>query len=115
MIKSIYFITDSLDKYKGLLSDSEITLCTTYADTGYAINQRTYKIATTSIANMSFDLLDHGYDIFLCRNGYSIQLYPGMRMVGLAKVIRRSHNILRLFLAGFFDKEFDDDIEFHET
>lgn len=64
-------------------------------------------IRTTSMVDLSFDLLDEGwYDkIFLHENGKILEMYPGMITPG-GKEIRKHHNIQKLWMAGVWDDYF---------
>jgi hypothetical protein len=78
----------------------------TYDGTKYAIEKGREIINTTSIANISFDLLDLGYRIFVHRNGRVLECKLGS-MDGTEKEIRRGHNLLRLILGHTFDEYFE--------
>lgn len=77
----------------------------TYDGTNWAIERGKDVIHTTSIANISFDLLDLGYRIFVHRNGRVLEFKLGS-MDGTEKEIRRGHNPLRLILGHTFDEYF---------
>ena len=77
-----------------------------YDETEDAINNKEDIIHTTSLANITFDLLDLGYRIFLHRNGKILECKPGME--GTEKDIRYEHNIFRLIRAGVFDNYFNE-------
>lgn len=63
-------------------------------------------IHTTSMAHLSFDLLDQGYRIFVHKNHKCIEFKPGMENP-MNKDIRRANNILKMFIAGYFDEMFN--------
>ena len=96
-------ITFYLDKVPENLKDSVLT---TYCETCEAIHSGIDDIHTTSLANMSFDLMDCGYDIFGVKNGKKIHFYPGMDNVA-GKDIRKGHNLQRLIVSGFFNDDFE--------
>ena len=101
MDKNIYFCADN---YSYLLHFGEELFCVdNYMDTEEALNKNEPEIVTTSIAHMSFDLIDAGYNIWLCYKENKIKVEPGMDMP-TGKDIRMSHNIRKLFLAGCFDE-----------
>ena len=79
---------------------------TTYDGTEKAIDEGVTNIHTTSLANITFDLLDLGYRIFLHRNNKILECRPGMD--GTEKDIRREHNIFRLIRAKIFDNYFNE-------
>lgn len=60
---------------------------------------------TTSMAHLSFDLLDYGFEIYVVKDGKVLQLKPGMDNVH-NKDIKKANNILKLFMSGFFDEDF---------
>jgi hypothetical protein len=62
-------------------------------------------IHTTSLVDLSFELIDKGYDIFVVKNGRTLHCYPGMNSVG-NKDIRYGHNLMKLVVGGYFDKDF---------
>ena len=77
-----------------------------YDETEDAINNKEDIIHTTSIANISFDLLDLGYRIFVHRNGRVLECKLGS-MDGTEKEIRKAHNILKLIMGHVFDRYFE--------
>lgn len=72
-----------------------------YQGTLDEINRSKKIIRTTSLANLSFDLIDKGYNIYLHKNDKVFKLKPGMILNG--KKIRKEHNLLKMLLAGCFD------------
>lgn len=76
-----------------------------YDETKKAIASRRETIKTYSLANISFDLLDMGYDIYLSKNGYYVRVTPYM-ILGNGKEIRKEHNLLKLVMDGYFDEFF---------
>lgn len=65
------------------------------------------EIITTSLAHLSFDLLDLGYDIYLCYKGKNVKVEPGMQLHidgSPCKEIRRGHDIFKMFRAGVFNE-----------
>lgn len=96
-------ITFYIDKVPENLKDSVLT---TYCETCEAIHSGIDDIYTTSLANMSFDLMDCGYDIFAVKNGKKIHFYPGMDNVA-GKDIRKVHNLQRIIVSGFFNDDFE--------
>lgn len=60
------------------------------------------EIHTSSMANFSFDLLNKEYEIYLIsQSKRQIRIVPDMPE--LDKELRPAHNILKIFIAGFFD------------
>lgn len=78
---------------------------TDYVTTGKLIARGEEIIHTTSMAHLSFDLLDQGYRIFVHKNYKCIEFKPGMDNP-MNKDIRRANNILKMFIAGCFDEMF---------
>ena len=77
-------------------------VCMNYDDTRSSIERGYEVIHTTSLVNLSFDLLDLGYRIFVHRRGRLLECKLGS-MDGTDKEIRRPHNILKMLIAGVFD------------
>ena len=76
-----------------------------YDETCRAIANREETIRTYSLANISFDLLDLGYEIYLSKNGKYVRITPSMTLSD-GKEIRKEHNLLRIVKAGCFDEFF---------
>lgn len=85
--------------YKNNLGDKIIE---SYDDTKLAIDKGESIIHTYSMANFSMDLIDKGYRIYLVsKNLRFIRIQE--HMYELNKDLRKSHNILKMFLAGVFN------------
>lgn len=97
--KEIHFYLDET-----FYDERHPVLCYTYDSTKRFIEDGAQEIHTTSIANISFDLLDLGYRIFLHRNNKVLECKPGMD--GTERDIRYEHNILRLIMGHTFDNYF---------
>lgn len=102
--KEIHFYLDEVTVPFPVSSDVEFH--TTYDSTNKAIMRGVAKIHTTSLANISLDLLDLGYRIFAHRNNKTLECKLGS-MDGTEKEIRKPHNILRLIMGHHFDKYFE--------
>lgn len=74
-----------------------------YAETERDIRCRSPYIRTHSMAHLSFDLMDMGYDIYLCYNFRKIKIEPHMEVPGFGEV-KRGHNLLKMFRAGVFNE-----------
>ena len=70
----------------------------TYDGTNWAIERGKDVIHTTSIANISFDLLDLNGRVLECKLG---------SMDGTEKEIRKAHNLLKLIMGHVFDEYFE--------
>lgn len=104
-MKKIYFLSDTASRYYLREDFYTVDYIDTYDHTKRAIELGYELIYTTSMANFSFDLLDIGYQIFLVKNRKVVEIKPGMPE--LEKDLRKEHNILKLFLAGVFDRCFE--------
>lgn len=79
----------------------------THNQTKDAIKRKERLIHTTSLTNLSFDLLDDGYRIYLHENEKVLECKLGS-MEGTDKDIRRAHDIRRLVVAEVFHNYFYD-------
>lgn len=92
MEKQIHF-------YKDYCYDVEIY---SFDGTLEAIERGDEEIRTNSIANISFDLIDKGYDIYLHTSKEIYKIELGMHTKS-GKELRKEHNLLKLVIAGVFD------------
>lgn len=79
----------------------------TYEATEDFISKGELHIVTTSMAHFSFELLEQGYDIYLCYKDKQIPIKPHMDLTGVGepcKDLRFGHNLLKLFRAGLFNQ-----------
>ena len=105
-IKEIHFYKD----VSYTINPNEVY--TTHNGTKRAIDNNVKCIHTTSLSNISFDLLDKNYRIFLHENGRTLECKPGMD--GTEKDVRKAHNIFRMINAGVFDSYFYNENETDE-
>lgn len=74
-----------------------------YAETDKAIKLGCEHIVTMSLAHLSFDLIDLGYNIYLCYDNTTIQLFPHMDTGPGGKDLHKHHNLFKIFHAGALD------------
>ena len=108
MERKIYFCADNVsyedleDYYELWVYD--LGLAISYSETSKLLTEEHSIIITTSIAHLSFDLLDKGYEIFLCYKGRIVKIEPHMDMGENGMDLKRSNNILKMFRAGVFNE-----------
>lgn len=96
-MKSIYFCLNYID-----VPD----ICLTYEETEQDLIKGKECIYTTSMAHFSFDLIERGYDIYLCYRDKRVKIEPHMDLSGNGepcKDLRFGHNIFKMFRAGIFN------------
>ena len=108
-MKQIYFHVDDfhVDEWSMsiLFPDSAFFVAKSFEETWMLIKGGANVIHTTDISQLSFDLIDMGYEIYLCYRDKKLKIEPGMKMEHCEKEIRRGHNIRRIFLGGVFDED----------
>jgi hypothetical protein len=100
--KYIYFFLNTVE-----FDINDPGSCITYNGTKKAISENWWCIYTTSLVNLSFDLLDKGYKIYLTMNGIDLRLRPEMKGPD-GEGIKRTDNILDIVLSGYFNKYFEE-------
>lgn len=105
-MKEIHFYLDVNFQYGFQTANSNAVCCSCYDSTEFAIDKGIEEIHTTSLASITFDLINLGYRIFLHRNNKVLECKPGME--GTEKDIRMEHNIFRIIRAKVFDDYFND-------
>lgn len=104
MKKKIYFCVD--ENSMRILWDKGFCP-TTYERTDEHIKEGLSPIITNSMAHFSFDLIEQGYDIYLCYGNKNVKIAPHMDLSGIGepcKDLKIGHNILKLFRAGAFNE-----------
>lgn len=105
MGNSIIFIKNKIMKNIIFVTKHEIShnipIYSSYIDTKLAIEKGESYIKTFSMANLSMELLDRGYRIFL-EGDKLVEIKEDMPELG--KSLSKHHNILRLFISGIFDR-----------
>lgn len=96
-MKKIYFCLNYID-----VPD----ICLTYEETEQDLIKGKECIYTTSMSHFSFDLIEQGYDIYLCYQDKKVKIEPHMDLSGNGepcKDLRFGHNIFKMFKAGIFN------------
>lgn len=105
-MKEIYFCVD-IKSYKRW-GDIPCHQLPTYLATGKAIQEGFSPIVTASLAHLSFDLLDKGYNIYLCKGDKKVKIEVGMPLSnkGMSDHLHRAFNedLLDWFVSGWFDE-----------
>lgn len=112
--KIIYFCVDIKSKNRLIIEYSkdkydDLVCCfpESYYGTENCIKTFVDIIVTTSLAHLSFDLINKGYDIYLCFKDKKVRIKPHMDLSGIGepcKDLRFGHNIFKLFKAGIFNQ-----------
>ena len=103
-MKKIYFHVDE-GSMPLELPDSKFERAKSYLETSELLEEDVEEIHTTDMCHFSFDLIDMGYEIYLCYKKKQVKIEPGMTVTpGSGKELRRPHMIRRLFIAGVFNE-----------
>lgn len=105
--KKIYFCVDIVSFLRLKSQLNTIGVTRNYDSTQGLLKLDLDEIITTSLAHLSFDLLDLGYDIYLCYKGKNVKIEPGMQLHidgSPCKEIKRGHDIFKMFRAGVFNE-----------
>lgn len=103
-MKKIYFHVDE-GGIPLLFDDSKFFRAKSYLDTSTLIKNGVEEIHTTDMCHFSFDLIDMGYEIYLCYRKKRVKIEPGMTVTpGTGKELKRPHMIRRLLIAGVFNE-----------
>ena len=74
-----------------------------YYETCELLSEKAGTIHTTDMTHFSFDLIDMGYEIYLCYKGKKVKIEPDMTIEPIGKHLKRGHNIRKLFIGHAFD------------
>jgi len=103
-MKKIYFHIDN-GSMPLLFDDSKFSCAKSYLDTSVLINNGVEEIHTTDMTHFTFDLIDKGYEIYLCYKKKRINIEPGMSITpGTGKELRRPHLLYRVLMGGAFNE-----------
>lgn len=107
MKKEIYFCVDDISARK--FAVKEIGLNYTYDGTEQEIKRGTNRIATTSLAHLTFDVINMGYDVYLCYNEKKVKIEEGMQISESGYCLSEPSycedaDILDIFKSGYFDE-----------
>lgn len=107
MKKEIYFCVDDISASKFAVKG--IGLNYTYDGTEQEIKRGTNRIATTSLAHLTFDVINMGHDVYLCYNDKKVKIEEGMQLSETGYSLSESYycedaDIFDIFRSGFFDK-----------
>lgn len=114
MKKEIYFCVDGISAAK--FAAKEIGLNYTYDGTEQEIKRGTNRIATTSLAHLTFDVINMGYDVYLCYKDKKVKIEEGMQLSESGYCLSEpscceDSDILDIFKSGYFDKMLGCDTE----
>lgn len=106
MSKQIFFYIDQYI-YEGHYP-SECYFAKDYERTQKLINEDR-SIVTTSIAHLSYDLINKEYEVFLCYKDKRVKVEDGMELTESGYCLSEPHyyedaDILNCFKSGYFDK-----------
>lgn len=86
-------------------------LCRCFDNTKKAINKGEECIITSSLANMSFDVIDKGYEMYLCYKDKMVKIEEDMELHDGYTLSRPTYyedpDILDCFTTGYFDELLD--------
>lgn len=109
MEKKIYFCLDRVSDLMQYALHPRVKVLSHYCETEAAIKRGDQCIITTSIAHISFDIIDKGYDVYLCYKDKKVKVEEGM-MLGEDREYRLARpsyyddaDILHCFMSGYFD------------
>lgn len=109
MEKKIYFCLDRVSDLMQYALHPRVKVLSHYCETEAAIKRGDQCIITTQIAHISFDIIDKGYDVYLCYKDKKVKVEEGM-MLGEDREYRLARpsyyddaDILDCLMSGYFD------------
>lgn len=100
--KVIHFYIDKISVDDNLWDD----IILTHNETMEKIKEGYFHIDTLAISALYFgDLLDKGYNVYLHENNKMMEIKEG-NIVATDKVIRKGHDVRKLWIAGTFNDYF---------
>ena len=100
--KVIHFYIDKISVADNLWND----IILTHNETMGKIKEGYFHIDTLAISALYFgDLLDKGYNVYLHENNKMMEIKEG-NIVATDKVIRKSHDVRKLWIGGTFNDYF---------
>lgn len=109
MKKEIYFCVD-YNTYQHLCDTlNESKWCSIDYDSTERVIGKVNRIVTTSLAHLTFDVINMGYDIYLCYNDKKVRIEDGMQLSESGYCLSEpscceDSDILDIFKSGYFDK-----------
>ena len=104
-MKEIYFCVDNSINIEEIAPED---IYLSYDETEKAIKCGDSPIYTLSLAHLSFDLLDKGYQIFLCKGDKKVKIEIKMPLSykGMTDFLHKNCDeyLLDWFLSGWFDE-----------
>ena len=109
MKKEIYFCID-YDTYQNLCDTLDGSKwCSIDYDSTERVIGKVNRIVTTSLAHLTFDVINMGYDVFLCHKDKRIKIEGGMQLSEYGYCLSEPScyedcNVFECFKLGYFDK-----------
>lgn len=106
-MKEIYFCVNTDTYVKTWMNLDEPSCCPSYEETEKAIGLDSKIIVTTSLAHLSFDLLDN-YDVYLCKGDKKVKIEIGMPLSnkGMTDILHQGYDeeLFDWFLTDWFEE-----------
>jgi len=109
MKKKIYFCVD-YNTYQCLCDTlNESKWCSVDYDSTERAIGKVNSIVTTSLAHLTFDVINMGYDVYLCYKDKKVKIEDGMQLSESGYCLSEPSccedaDILDMFKSGYFDK-----------